>query len=122
MKKNEMNRWFWVPVILIILIILFLALFSLDVFDPGVPFLKQILGFLIHNIPSIVLIILLFVSWKYPKIGGIIIIVFSLVLTVFFHTYQRLDTFLMVSFPILLDGILFIVIKKDRKSQDIKLN
>ena len=115
MQINKINGWFWIPVSLIILIILFLGIFSFDVFTPGVPFLSQILGFLIHNIPSEILIILLFVSWKYPKIGGILLIIASLALTIYSHLYE-ISVFLMSTFPVLLAGILFIVIKKERKS------
>ena len=86
---------------------------SLEAFAPGVPFFKQILAF--FNGPFGFLLILLFISWKYPKIGGILLIIASLALTIYSHLYE-ISVFLMSTFPVLLAGILFIVIKKERKS------
>ncbi|HRZ85471.1 MAG TPA: LPXTG cell wall anchor domain-containing protein [Candidatus Paceibacterota bacterium] len=62
---------FLIPRILIILFAVFLALFSLDVFDSCSGF-NCVLGLFIHNIPSIFLIVLLIISWKHDLAGAII--------------------------------------------------
>jgi len=89
-------------------------LFSLDVFGTEGTILQKMGGLLIHNIPAIVLILLLIFSWKEEKKGGYLFIVLGLFFTFFFKTYQRIDTFLLISFPMILIGLLFILNKKNK--------
>jgi hypothetical protein len=49
---------YWLPRILCILAILFISVFALDAFDPELSIWQQIVGFLIHLIPSFILIAL----------------------------------------------------------------
>jgi len=97
-----------------ILFILFLALFSLDVFDTGLGFWGTILALLIHNIPSIVLLIILIISWKYEIVGGIGYILAGLVyigLVIFSGRFEwfMLVWILQISGIAFLIGILFLV-------------
>lgn len=64
---------YWTPRILGILFVLFLGLFSLDVFDPSNNYslTEMIIAFFIHNIPALILLIILIISWKYEIVGGI---------------------------------------------------
>lgn len=101
------NIVYWLPRVLAILFILFLALFSFDVFSMEGTIFQKTGGFLIHNIPVFILIFLLVFSWKYEKLGGLLFILAAIVFTFFFHTYQRTDIFLLISFPLLLTGLLF---------------
>ena len=71
MKKKISKGLYWTPRILSILFILFLALFSLDVFDAQLGFWDTILGLLIHNIPVFILAIVLVISWKHEIVGGV---------------------------------------------------
>jgi hypothetical protein len=70
MNKTE-RVLYWLPRILSILFICFLMLFSLDVFEPGLTVKEIALGLLVHNIPSIILIVLLVVAWRYEIVGAI---------------------------------------------------
>ncbi|MEK6863979.1 MAG: hypothetical protein AABX27_01705 [Nanoarchaeota archaeon] len=63
---------FWAPRIILIVFALFLAIFSFDVFDSASSPLQILIGLLMHNIPSFVLIALLLISWNHDKRGGII--------------------------------------------------
>lgn len=62
---------FWAPRILSILFILFLALFSLDVIEPGRSIGEIIIGLIMHNIPVFVLIGLLVIAWKHELVGAV---------------------------------------------------
>ena len=55
-----------------ILMIAFVALFALDVFGGTESIWRQILGFIIHAAPSIILAILMIFAWRKPIIGFII--------------------------------------------------
>jgi len=69
---------YWTPRILSIIFILFLAMFSLDVFSMEASFGQIMLGLLIHNIPVLILIIILVFAWKYELVGGIAFILAGL--------------------------------------------
>lgn len=98
----------YTPRILTIVFILFISLFALDSFGGENPFLEQIIGFLIHLIPSYFLIAVLILAWKKPQIAGVIFLGLGAVFTIFFNTYEDLINFLLISGPAFLIGILFL--------------
>ena len=71
----------WFPRILGIIAILFISMFALDAFAPGLTLGQQLLDFLIHLIPSFVLLGILLTAWKWEKPGGIIFILIGLILS-----------------------------------------
>lgn len=108
----------WVPRILCILAILFISLFAADSFAPGLTIWQQLGAFLIHLIPSFILLALLMVAWKWELIGGIIFIVIALALSpfVFMLNYNNnhsvgmsLGIIAVITLPFAIVGILFIV-------------
>jgi hypothetical protein len=64
---------YWFPRILAILVILFMMMLSLDAFEGHVPFSRQLLEFLVHNIPAFALIIVLITAWRFEIIGGAVL-------------------------------------------------
>src|SRR3989339_1513401 len=71
MEKRVGKFIYWAPRILSIIFILFLALFSLDVFEGNYGFWGTIAGLFMHNIPAMILLIVLLISWKHEIVGGI---------------------------------------------------
>ena len=70
--ENKVNKFvYWAPRVASIIFILFLAMFSLDVFEGDSGFWRTILAFFIHNIPVIIFLAVLIISWKREIIGGI---------------------------------------------------
>jgi hypothetical protein len=63
---------YYTPRIAGILMIIFVSLFALDVFTEGGKFWEQLLGFVIHASPSILLGILMFFAWRKPEIGFVV--------------------------------------------------
>ncbi|HSL93389.1 MAG TPA: hypothetical protein VK905_02170 [Bacillota bacterium] len=59
------------PRVLSVAFVLFLALFSLDVFEIEASLGELVLGFLIHNIPSLLLAIVTVFAWKRDLVGAI---------------------------------------------------
>jgi len=76
----------WAARILCVLSIAFLALFSLDVFGEGTGLGQEILAFLLHNIPSFGLIILLIIAWKHELAGGAVITLVGLAASAYFYS------------------------------------
>lgn len=59
----------WTPRILSILFTIFLATFALDAFNEGVGW-GMILGFLIHLLPSLMLLLATGLAWRYDLVGA----------------------------------------------------
>jgi hypothetical protein len=109
---------YWLPRLLCIGAILFVSMFALDAFQPGMPILEQIGGFLIHMIPSFVLLVVLLVAWKWELVGGVVITLIGLGFSPFVYlmNYNRthsvgisLSIILMINLPFVIVGVLFIL-------------
>jgi hypothetical protein len=106
----------WIPRVIALLFIFFISLFALDVFGNGDSTGEVLLGLIVHLIPSIVLVVLLVVSWKCEKIGGALFIIVGIIFTIFFNTYKDVITFMLISGPAFIIGILFLIsaVKKSK--------
>jgi hypothetical protein len=98
---------YWTPRILTIAFILFLGLFALDVFDGNESLMKKSVEFLIHLIPNFVLILILIVAWKHEWVGTIAFILAGIAYIVMFWGRFPVATYLTISGPLFLIGILF---------------
>lgn len=121
MERKVGKFIYWTPRVLSILLIIFLALFSLDVFSPGSTTKEIIIGLFMHNIPSLILLIVLIISWKYEIVGGIAFILAGILYIVFaFNStiswYLVLSWSLIIAGPAFFIGILFIINWFKRKS------
>jgi hypothetical protein len=96
----------WLPRILGIGFVLFLSVFALDVFDNGLSW-NAVLGFLIHLIPSFVLLALLFVAWKYDLAGAIIFLSAALLYVYLVGLDRHWSWYAGISGPAALVGVLF---------------
>lgn len=117
MRKSK-KIWYWAPRIICILAILFVSLFALDAFDPKLNFWNQIVGFLIHMIPSFMLMGILWLAWNNEYLGGIILVIVGLFfsIVVFRLNYRMNQSFwnslgivAAITFPFIVAGVLFIL-------------
>lgn len=114
MRKKGKGWLFWTPRILSILFIVFLALMSLDIFDMKLGVWGTIVGLFMHNIPALVLLVVLLISWKHEIVGGIAFILAGLLYIVWvlmknpFQWYY-LSWIAQISGIAFLIGILFII-------------
>lgn len=110
---------YWIPRILSIIFILFLMMFSLDIFDNGYGFWQIVIGLLMHNIPAFILIAILIISWKREIVGGIafILLGFAYSMLVLLNSFElyKLIWILTISGPAFLIGILFTINCKKKK-------
>lgn len=118
MKENRFL--YWAPRILAILLIAFLFLFSLDVFDPAYTVPEMIVGFLLHNLPVFVLIVALVLAWKREIVGTIVFGTAAVGYAglVFFRAHLPWQTALawsmVLSGPALLVSLLFLLCWRQR--------
>jgi len=101
-------------------------MFALDAFEPGIPFGQQLLNFLMHLIPTYVLLLLLWIAWKKPFMGGILFAIISVVTSPFVYNlnYNRthsvitsLSIILMITLPFIVVGILFLISNKQKNKK-----
>jgi hypothetical protein len=111
---------YWTPRILTIIFILFLGLFALDAFEGDTGFLKKLGGFLIHLIPNFVLLIFLILAWKREWIGTVVYILTGIAYIIMAWGKFPFVTYLSISGPLFLVGILFWFNWIDRKKLNSK--
>lgn len=128
MKKST-KVLHWLPRVIGILAILFVSMFALDAFSHGLTLWQQIGAFLMHLIPSFILLTVFIVAWKWELIGGIIFVVIALVMSpiVFMHNYgmnqsigMSLAIILIINLPFAIVGALFILSHFRKKKESIK--
>ncbi len=98
----------WAPRIAAILLIFFIGLFSLDVFGMEASPLELLGGFLIHNLPAIVMLALLILAWKRPAVGFVaFLLAGALFAFAFVRDVESLPNLVVFVFPLLLIAGLF---------------
>jgi hypothetical protein len=98
----------WAPRVAAILIIFFISLFSLDVLEMKASPLELLGGLLMHNIPSIGMVVLLLFAWKRPVVGFVAFLVAAALFAIFFvRGIYSLPNMLLFVFPVLLVAFLF---------------
>ena len=118
-----MNKYlYWIPRILSIIFILFLAMFSLDIFDGNYGFWGTILGLFMHNIPVFILLIVLIISWKHEIVGGIVFILAGIFYIITLLMNPKLEWYmlswsLIIAGPAFIIGILFLLNWKFKKKK-----
>lgn len=130
--KTSTKALSWTARILCILAILFVSLFALDSFSSERSFMQNALAFLMHLIPTFVLLAALIIAWKWERTGGILMTIIGLALGIFvfvlnnkrpqFSIGQCLQNAMMVAAPFVLAGILFIIshFRKERELTDVQ--
>jgi hypothetical protein len=118
-NASRLSRFlYWTPRILSIGAILFISIFALDAFAPGLTLWQQLGAFFMHMIPSIGLAILLGYAWKHERWGGILFMLIGLIFTpiIFNWNYRMNDSVWislsiigLITLPFVVVGILFLV-------------
>jgi hypothetical protein len=116
--NTTIKLFHWIPRIICILAILFVSVFAADAFGPGRSIQEQLGDFIMHLIPSFILLAILFVAWKWELIGGILFLLIGLGLSPFIYrmnydmnhsVWMSLGIILAITVPFIIVGILFIM-------------
>jgi hypothetical protein len=119
--EKRINRFlYYSPRLLGLLFVAFLALFSLDVFGTGLGFWETLLGLFIHNIPSLLLLIVVIIAWKYELVGASVFILTGLAYIVMVlagaHSLSLMFSWsFTIAGPAIAIGILFFLNWKEKK-------
>ncbi|MFH1192720.1 MAG: hypothetical protein V1656_00135 [Candidatus Jorgensenbacteria bacterium] len=98
----------WAPRILSLLFVGFISLFALDTFDTYSGW-AAVLPFLMHLIPSFVLLAVIIVAWKYDLVGAVLFLVSAALYVGVAGLYRPRSWYLLISGPAALVGILFLL-------------
>jgi hypothetical protein len=99
----------WAPRILGILAVGFMIMFSIDCFEGSYSLKEQLTCFLMHNLPALVLIVILILAWKLELVGGIIFILAAIIMSIYWDGFGKNTGVLALTSPFLVIGILFIL-------------
>ena len=90
MIQGTITKAVWIARVPAVLYALFLMLFSFDVFGGAGVTAKEIGAFLLHCVPSFLILLLVFVTWKRPRLTGLFFILLAAGFAVYFlFTKQR---------------------------------
>jgi len=98
---------FWLPRGFALLFALILMVFSFDVLGMPNTFWEKVGAFLIHTMPSIVMILVVLISWKKPLWGSIFFTIIFIFVTLYFKTYLKVFNFSFMSVPMLSTAIFY---------------
>ncbi len=107
-----MNKYiYWTPRVISILFLLFLAMFSLDVFGTGLGFWETVGAFLMHNIIVIALAIVLAIAWKREIVGAIAFFIAGAlyVLLMVLNAFRGPFEWYMLSYSLIVAGPAFLI-------------
>lgn len=106
----QYKRWLtWIPRLLTVAFVGFLALFAMDVFSEYDNLRDTLVALFMHLIPNFILLIALLIAWRYKIVGGVIFLILGVISVFAFGTYAHIITFLIVSLPAYIIGLLFIL-------------
>lgn len=95
----------WTPRLLGLFGVFFLGLFALDVFEMDAGLWEMIGGFLIHLIPSALVLLAVALGWRRPAVGGALFLALALVDVVVFRDPWN---WALIAGPMVLISILFL--------------
>ncbi|MFZ6036348.1 MAG: DUF7670 domain-containing protein [Patescibacteria group bacterium] len=99
--------FYWAPRVLGILFIGFISIFALDVFSEGYGAGEFVLALVMHLLPSFFGVGILYVAWKWERIGGWLFVVFG-VAFLFIGGFETMSI-LLFSVPLCVIGGLFLM-------------
>jgi len=108
-KESVKRIVFWLPRILCVLFALFISLFALDVFGEGYGFWETIVAFLIHLVPTALVLIALAIAWRWGWIGAILFLALGGWYIIMAWGKFEWTTYLLIAGPLFLIGALFLV-------------
>ncbi|MBI5323708.1 MAG: hypothetical protein HZB41_00225 [Ignavibacteriae bacterium] len=108
MNKIVKMTLLWTPRLLCILFALFISMFSLDVFSEARSFFSTLTALLLHLIPTFIIIGVLILSWRWEWVGAIAYVGMSVLYGLMIN-FKRWDWIALISTPLLLIGLLFLI-------------
>ena len=107
MTRTFARLLLWGPRLLGLGLCVFLGLFALDAFSENASLGRTLIAFAIHLVPSLVLLLLVALSWRWEWVGGIACIALA-ALYAMSVGWRHPDWILLISGPLFIVGALFL--------------
>jgi lysylphosphatidylglycerol synthetase-like protein (DUF2156 family) len=125
MTQPTKKLLYWTPRVLGLAFAAFISLFALDVFGHGAGFWQTLAALLIHMIPTLVVLAVVALAWRWEWIGAVVCL--GLAVAYIADTAPRFhwSVYLAISGPLFLVGILFgvgWVLRKDLRPRGARLS
>jgi hypothetical protein len=108
MTRTAKRLLFWLPRGLCVLFALFISMFAMDVFGAGYGFPKILLAVLMHMIPTLLLVAVLVVAWRWEWVGAVLFTALAVFYTATSWSRFGWSACALISGPLLVLGILFL--------------
>jgi len=105
----------WTPRLLLIAFALFLVIFSFDVFEEGKSAAETAIEFVIHNIPSMILGLVVFAAWRREWVGTLVCLVLAVAYIAWSWGRFPLSVYFIMAGPLVLIAALYAVNWQFRK-------
>lgn len=102
LKSTRGNRYVsWILRGSLFLFTLFYLLFSFDIFSIEATYWQRIEQFLIHNIYTLVMFLILYIAWESENLAGFLLVGMSISMVYFFGGPSEIsgDSWIMISLP-----------------------
>lgn len=108
--NERLKSWLtWTPRVLAIVLILFLGLFALDVFEEERSIGEILVALFMHLVPNFILLAALLVAWRWKRFGGLLFLGLAVFSVVFFRNTSTIVTYLITTLPASIIGLLFLL-------------
>lgn len=108
MKAPMREILHWLPRLLGIVMAVFISIFALDVFGEGYTIGELMIALFMHLVPTLILIILLVIAWRWPHIGGVLFILLGMAFIILTYNRSHWTAILLIPTPVILIGVFFI--------------
>jgi uncharacterized membrane protein HdeD (DUF308 family) len=110
-RKPANQLLYWAPRALCIVFALFISMFALDVFGEGRGFWQTLLALTMHLIPTFLLLLILWVSWRREWIGGMLFPLLGVlyIVSAWNKPFGNWSVFLLIAGPPVVTGALFLL-------------
>ncbi len=99
----------WMARLLTLVFAVFISIFALDVFEEKLGFLQTVLALLLHLVPTFFILLVLWLSWNRGWIGSIVFSILGILYIWWAWGRFELITYLLISGPLFLVSILFLL-------------
>ena len=105
--KSLRNILLWAPRLLLIAFALFLVIFSFDVFEDGKSSAAIAIDFVKHNVPSMVLGLVVFAAWRREWVGALVCFGLALAYIVWGWGRFELSVYFVIAGPLALIAAMY---------------
>jgi hypothetical protein len=116
MKTHSRRLLFWLPRILGLLFAAFISIFAFDVFDGQHGFWQTTLALLMHLLPTVVLLGLLALAWRWEWLGAVLFPALGLYYVVSSWGRFHWSAYALIAGPLFLLGALFLLSWQQRRN------